>query len=107
MSKKLGYVQWFDESGEGMLFCPETLKSLYIHYSAIKTDDEFKILKKHQPVEFTTYKNIYMEQVDSVWPSKFNQTIENEHKLNRLMNDLYEIGDTFAFDLTKQYYGEN
>lgn len=112
MSKKTGYVLWWDESsGEGMIYNPWEQQTLYVHWSAIKSDaPEFfktiKNLKKDQPVEFTVYKNLYMKQVDTVWPLRFNYTIENEHKLNSLLNRLWETCDIFAFDLANEYYKE-
>jgi cold shock CspA family protein len=110
MSKKLGYVEWFDASGEGMIFCPRDNSSYYVHYSAIKNSQrsllpDWKNLNKKHPVEFTLYENLYMKQVDSVWPLEFNYTVENEHKLQRLMNETWEAGSSWVFDLADIYYG--
>jgi cold shock CspA family protein len=112
MSKRLGVVMWFDNSaGEGMIFDPKTNESLFVHWSAIEAENleivkTLKALTKYSPVEFTVYQNIYMKQVDSVWPLHFNYSIENEHKLNRLMNRLFEIGSEYIFDLAEIYFKE-
>ena len=109
--KRIGYVAWFDEpSGEGEIFDPLTKESLYVHWSAIKMCPSeifaYKNLKKNQAVEFTVYENLYMKQIDSVWPLVFNYTVENEHKLQQLLNQLWEIADDRAFDITELYYNE-
>lgn len=111
MKKYTGYVEWFDASGEGMVFSPFHKASLYVHWSAIKSENaemvrSFKMLKKGHPVEFTVYSNLYMSQIDSVWPLHFNYSIENEYKLASLMNHLFEIGHCSVFDLADLYYSE-
>lgn len=106
--KRTGFVEWFDQSsGEGSIFDPWSCESLYVHWSAITIagqEGQRKNLSKHQPVEFSVYENLYMKQIDSVSPLVFNYTIENEHKLNDLMNQLWELEDTRAFDLADKYY---
>lgn len=112
MSKKTGYVLWWDESsGEGMIYNPWEQQTRYVHWSAIRSAQKeivrtHKNLKSGQPVEFTAYHNLYMKQVDTIWPLQFNYTIENEHKLNSLLNQLWETCDIFAFDLADQFYSE-
>lgn len=112
MGKKTGYVIWFDESsGEGQIYDPWSNETLYIHWSAIKPENSellrsHKSLKKGQPVEFTVYQNLYMKQVDTVWPLHFNYSVENEHKLNKLLNQLWENCDIFAFKLADLYFSE-
>lgn len=68
MKKQLGIIQWFDGE-EGMVFCPETKNSYYVHCSSFKNfpalankDDYRKI-----PVLFTLYTNLYMSQVDKIF----------------------------------------
>ena len=62
--KRFGVVLWFDtSSGEGMLMDLATGASLYIHWSAIQSDESFKNLNKHDLVEFTVYRNLYSTQV--------------------------------------------
>ena len=112
MHKYLGYVNWFDKSsGQGMVYCPSIKSSLYVHYSAILFEDNchylFRNLEKDSPVEFTIYENSYMKQIDKIWPLKFNYSVENEHKLTRLMDDLFFQGDTFIFKLADNYYKES
>lgn len=112
MSKKTGYVQWFDKaSGEGMIFNPWNGEALYVHWSAIKTDQksltkEQLNLEKWQPVEFTIYENLYMKQVETVWPLRFNYSVENEHKLTHLMNQCFDVGDPYMIKLSEIYYKE-
>lgn len=86
-----------------MIFCPNDNCSYYVHYSAVKKDG-FKMLDKKSPVEFSLYENLYMKQVDSVWPLYFNHDIASEHKLTRLMNQCFDIGDLYIDDLAKKYY---
>jgi cold shock CspA family protein len=110
VSKKLGVVSWFDHSsGEGMIYCPKDGQTYYVHWSAIKTSTrsffkEILVLNKRHPVEFTLYTNSFMSQVDSVWMLEFNYSIESEHKLTRLMNELFEAGSDYVFDLADIYY---
>lgn len=110
MSKKTGYVLWWDESsGEGMIYNPWEKETLYVHWSAIKTSQksivkEINNLEKYQPVEFTVYQNLYMKQVASIWPLVFDYSLEDEHKLNHLMNRLFENGDEFIFKLAEIYF---
>ena len=110
MSKKLGVVSWFDHSsGEGEIYCPADQKTYYVHWSAIKLATrsflkEMKVLNKRHPVEFTLYTNLYMSQVDSCWMLEFNYSVESEHKLTRLMNELFEAGSCHVFDLAELYY---
>lgn len=111
MSTLLGYVTWWcPTSGEGEIHCPAKGQSFYVHWSAIKAAPpglahSIKNLRRRFPVEFTLYVNLYMSQVDAVWPLEFNYTVSNEHKLARLMNDLWDAGDTQCFDLSDLYYG--
>ena len=112
MSKRLGYVSWWDDSkGEGHIIDSENGLVYYVYHSAIyiKTrkdfhDDEVFNLWKNEPVEFTIYKNLYMSQVDNVWPLNFDYSIETEHKLNRLANNLFEINDCRIIDIYNFYY---
>jgi len=110
MSKKIGYVLWFDQSsGEGEIYCPSKNATYYVHWSAIKPA-QGELVRTHQnliknsPVEFTLYENLYMTQIDTVWLLEFNYTVENEHKLQRLMNDLWEAGSSWCFELADIYY---
>lgn len=107
--KRLGYVLWFDDSsGEGQIADAKTGEIYYCHYSAIKNPNkpasERRTLKKNQAVEFVLYVNLYMIQIDSVWVVEFNYSIENEHKLNRLMNYLFELNDPALIDIANEFY---
>jgi cold shock CspA family protein len=63
--KRMGLVEWFDDSaGEGMIYDLAVGRSLYVHYSAIKNDMPRKTLLKHDLVEMSLYRNLYMTQVD-------------------------------------------
>ncbi len=64
---KLGSVLWFDKnSGEGIIVDSKDGASYYVHYSAIKSKQEFKTLEKGKKVKFQLYENLYMKQVDKV-----------------------------------------
>lgn len=105
--KKLGYVVWFDESGEGEIRCPSDKATYYVHWSAIKFGVQgAKTLDKHAPVEFELYENLYMKQVDKVEQLYFNYSTDEEIKIAQLMNDAWEEADTIVFDLADQYYKE-
>jgi len=111
MSRKyLGYVEWFDKyKGEGLVYCPEKKSSYYLHWSAIKTPQEsfirtLKVLSKFSAVEFTLYENLYLVQIDSVWEVYFNYSVENEWKINRLMNDLFEDSNPACLDISNKFY---
>lgn len=60
-----GIVKWFDNDN-GQITDIETKLDYYVHYSAIKSNDVFKVLKKGKTCRFTLYTNLYMSQVDSV-----------------------------------------
>ena len=107
--KKLGYVAWFDESsGEGEIRCPSDKATYYVHWSAIKHGVVgSKTLMKNTPVEFLLYENLYMKQIDCVWELHFNWSTDDEIKLAQLMNDSFEEGNVYIFDLADKYYKEN
>lgn len=108
--KRLGYVIWFDDSsGDGMIRDAKTGDSIYIHWSAIKYAQksfvrDWKTLEKLTPVEFVVYYNLYSRQVLAAWKIEHNGTVENEWKLNRLMNYLFEIGDPGCIDISTLFY---
>lgn len=64
---KNGIVKWFDvDKGEGLILDINDNMEYYFHYSAIKSNEEFKRLKKDDCVKFSIYENLYMKQVDSI-----------------------------------------
>jgi cold shock CspA family protein len=65
--KRLGVVLWFDNSsGEGEVLDLAVGKIFYLHYSAIKSVEEFKTVGKNDYVEFKLYRNLYMSQIDNL-----------------------------------------
>jgi cold shock CspA family protein len=106
---KLGYVQWFDiSSGEGMIMVPSDKQSYYVHWSAIKHGRRpNKVLFSNEPVEVEIYENLYMKQISLVSKIEFDHSMKNEMKLAQLMNDAFEIGDTYVFDLADEYYKDD
>ena len=63
---RTGKVIFFDTSGIGMVYEAATESVFQVHYSAIDSKDSFKTLKKNSSVEFTLYRNCYMEQIDYI-----------------------------------------
>ena len=48
-----GKVKWFDgKKGFGFIVPKEGNGDIFVHYSAIKTDNEFKLLKEGMTVEY-------------------------------------------------------
>ncbi len=61
-----GEILWWDKSkGEGEVYCPNTAKTYYVHYSAVPKN---KFLVKGMKVYFRLYTNLYMSQVDFLKP---------------------------------------
>ncbi len=67
MKKQLGIIQWYDGQ-EGMIYCPKTKNSYYVHASALENFPALanKADYRKMPVLFTLYTNLYMSQVDSL-----------------------------------------
>jgi len=62
-----GRVHWFDEkSGVGMISDEQDSALYFVHYSAIKSDKKFKVLKKGNTVKYQLYENLYSIRVDQV-----------------------------------------
>lgn len=63
-----GKVQWFDKpSGEGMVVRDSDNACLYVHWSCITEGERGqKNLNAGDLVEFTTYKNLYSERVETI-----------------------------------------
>ena len=106
---KLGYVAWFDNSsGEGEIRCPADKTTYYVHWSAITHGVMgAKTLEKNQPVRFTIYENLYSKQVDTVERLHFDWSTEHEKDLVQLMNDAFEDGSVYIFDLADLYFKES
>jgi len=67
MKRFKGEVAWFCKSrGEGMIYSPDHQQVFYVHYSAINSNQDFKVLNKGAEVEFVLYTNLYMSQVEYV-----------------------------------------
>lgn len=63
---QLGTVHWFDEkSGEGMIKS-EDGKNYYVHYSAIESDNEWKILKDKSKVKYQLVDEVTFSQISKV-----------------------------------------
>jgi len=46
-------VKWFDaKKGYGFIHHPDDGEDVFVHYSNIQSDDDFKTLKSDQPVRF-------------------------------------------------------
>lgn len=56
-------VHWFDnKSGEGMIKL-ENGENVYIHYSAIESDEKWKTLKDGQPCKVQIIEDITFKQI--------------------------------------------
>ncbi len=76
-------VKWFDgKKGYGFLLNPEGGEDIFVHYSAIQSDQAFKVLNQDVEVDFeldTTNKGLQAKNVrevsinDSSAPSAFPQ----------------------------------
>ena len=76
-------VKWFDgKKGYGFLFNPEGGEDIFVHYSAIQSEQSFKVLNQDAEVNFeldTTQKGLQAKNVrevsanDSSAPSAFSQ----------------------------------
>jgi len=64
---KTGKVHWFDEkSGVGMISNEGESTLYFVHYSAIKSDEKHKTLKKGNTVKYQLYENLYSARIDKV-----------------------------------------
>lgn len=62
-SWQMGKVFWFDEkSGEGMVVSDQG-ESLYVHYSAIQSDQKRKKLKANKNVKFVVFEDVSFKQI--------------------------------------------
>ncbi len=76
-------VKWFDgKKGYGFLLNPEGGEDIFVHYSAIQSEQSFKVLNQDAEVNFeldTTQKGLQAKNVrevsanDSSAPSAFSQ----------------------------------
>ena len=76
-------VKWFDgKKGYGFLLSPEGGEDIFVHYSAIQSDQSFKVLNQDAEVNFeldTTQKGLQAKNVrevsanDSSAPASFSQ----------------------------------
>lgn len=66
-SWRTGIVHFWDpDKGQGMIIDSEDGDFIFVHYSAIESQEKYKNLIRNQRVEFQTYKNIYSEKVRKV-----------------------------------------
>jgi len=64
---RTGKVHWFDEkSGIGMISDEAESALYFVHYSAIKSNEKYKYLKKGNTVKYQLYENLYSSRIDKV-----------------------------------------
>lgn len=96
-----GYIQFFDGE-EGYVFCPLLNQSFYVHHSALEgKESEFV---KFRPVYFSLYENLYMKQVDNIFPFYHGEASCDELAINFMMNELFELGSDAGFEIAARFY---